>query len=1017
MAKIKREQLSGKLLDIYDKIQSQLKSDDDVIVQKAKTAEKKFEDKIAELKAKKDKLAKEGKLKDKKKTTKPKAKSKKKTSTKKDSKPKQKPFMTRVKEYAEKNNMAFVDARKELSKKIKEEEKEERQEAEKQLDKLLKTARSSTTSDINYQPSVKKSTFKPKAGQTTSKSSDAKRQAKPAGKRKSKSGKTYYEYRENRSDRNSVPTKKGYKYKGKTPPFLEKGGMLTARENLTENDIQKLSQDFEVFNDRVETLDDGKVVGTFNSKGHLVLKPKTLKNPLVKWLKENSFTTTEEAEKLAKGGKLSSHGLQKGDKVLRTILGNVQEVADKDGNLVYVDLEDGYRDAMPPLPFEKGGRIISVVNEGETYDEDKYDAIFSDYDNDGVVNINDVSPLDSSVSGRVEQVKLDQTFRKLIDVKNKLDSKMNKAIDKLDKKVPKDAEIYARTKTPFSIVKKLVDKRLLDPNKGLTDLIGTTVVVDNQKQLESLKKELQKGLMGKVLDFDDFYKNPKAGYRAYHFIVEYEGTPIEIQLKTKMQKQLNEVSHEFYKKGNLDGKGLNEVSKMIMEADKGDKKALKEAKELLSNQQELAEKISTGKMAKGGELSENEKLPYELDKFFKDSDDAIEVPLNLLEPSGAREKGIANAEKFMRLAYNGEKDRRKPITIAPAKNGMFEIVDGNSTYAVAKKNGWKTILADLELPFEKGGEVNKGYYVSWLEDGQTNVEKFESNELDVAKDFFNEIKLEKFNYQKPKIVLTTVDDEEVIMGKKFEKGGEIDAFVMNYVKGVPNTNLRLDTDKFEAQLEKGGLLKNSKYISREEIEAINLKNGKRIENDYADMQFLSGAYISDKVITESEVDESQYSLFEEGGKLPKDAIYIKRRDIESIELNDYDNDDTEIVEGKFLVNGFWIDPKKQSRLKEEAIKEGRIKKTSKKMAKGGKTKKRPKSALMRDRKYYNKDESWERQYSKGKNRKGYNTKEKGGTVTKSNRPNPMSLAKKIRKKGEKWTDAVSRASKMMRDKK
>lgn len=834
MAKIKREQLSGKLLDIYDKIQSQLKSDDAKIVDKAKTAEKKFEDKIDELKAKKDKLAKEGKLKDKKKTAKPKAKSKKKTSTKKDSKSKQKPFMTRVKEYAEKNNMAFVDARKELSKKIKEEEKEERQEAEKQLDKLLKTARSSTTSDINYQPSVKKSTSKPEAGKTTSKSSDAKRQAKPAGKRVSKNGKTYYEYRENRSDRNSVPTKKGYKYKGKTPPFLE-----------------------------------------------------------------------------------------------------------------------------------KGGRVVSVVNQDEIYDEDKYDAIFSDYDGDGVVNINDVSPLDSSVSGRVEQVKLDQTFKKLIDVKNKLDSKMNKAIDKLDKKVPKDAEIYARTKTPFSIVKKLVDKRLLDPNKGLTDLIGTTVVVDNQKQLESLKKQLQKGLMGKVLDFDDFYKNPKAGYRAYHFIVEYEGTPIEIQLKTKMQKQLNEVSHEFYKMGNLDGKGLNEVSKMIMEADKGDKKALKEAKELLSNQQELAKKISTGKMAKGGKLSENEKLPYELDKFFKDTDDAIEVPLKLLEPSRAREKGIANAEKFMRLAYNGEKDRRKPITIAPAKNGMFKIVDGNSTYAVAKKNGWKTILADLELPFEKGGEVNNGYYVSWLEDGQTNVEKFESNELDVAKDFFNEIKLEKFNYQKPKIVLTTVDDEEVIMGKKFEKGGTLE---IPFEDGGSLDSTALDTD-----------------LSSDSLDAITFAKGGEIPSNIKKAVRSSESFID--LATKLDELGIKFNLSSHDMPMPPMMISIIHNGKKIAIIPSKYTDDADFVENDIAV-GY--------------------------MAKGGETKKRPKSALMRDRKYFNKDESWERQYSKGKNRKGY--KEKGGTVSKSNRPNPMSLAKKIRKKGEKWTDAVSRASKMMREK-
>ena len=46
-------------------------------------------------------------------------------------------------------------------------------------------------------------------------------------------------------------------------------------------------------------------------------------------------------------------------------------------------------------------------------------------------------------------------------------------------------------------------------------------------------------------------------------------------------------------------------------------------------------------------------------------------------------------------------------------------------------------------------------------------------------------------------------------------------------------------------------------------------------------------------------------------------------------------------------------------------------------AKGG----RLKSALMRDRKYYNKNEAWERAYNKGKNRRGY--KENGGTIENS----------------------------------
>lgn len=88
-------------------------------------------------------------------------------------------------------------------------------------------------------------------------------------------------------------------------PVYEKGGRLTARTRFTDYDFDRLSYDFVVFDDRVET-EDGKVVGTINSKGHLIPKgDKTLKNPLVKWLQQNSYVSNEEYQKLAKGGKVN----------------------------------------------------------------------------------------------------------------------------------------------------------------------------------------------------------------------------------------------------------------------------------------------------------------------------------------------------------------------------------------------------------------------------------------------------------------------------------------------------------------------------------------------------------------------------------------------------------------------------------------------------------------------------------------------------------------------------------------
>jgi len=99
--------------------------------------------------------------------------------------------------------------------------------------------------------------------------------------------------------------------------------------------------------------------------------------------------------------------------------------------------------------------------------------------------------------------------------------------------------------------------------------------------------------------------------------------------------------------------------------------------------------------AKGGEIESTEKLPYKLDKYFIKGAKTIEVPLTQLSPLRARETGIENAEKFMRMAYNGDMERREPISVYTIGKGKYKIFKGNSTYAVAKKNGWKTIYVNV----------------------------------------------------------------------------------------------------------------------------------------------------------------------------------------------------------------------------------------------------------------------------------------------------------------------------------
>jgi ppGpp synthetase/RelA/SpoT-type nucleotidyltranferase len=333
-----------------------------------------------------------------------------------------------------------------------------------------------------------------------------------------------------------------------------------------------------------------------------------------------------------------------------------------------------------------------------------YKGIMGDRDGDGIENADDIEPNDPNIKMQVEQVKFTDTFKDLLNEKQNYDEVMYDLVGKMDKTLPSKYKVYARTKTPFSIIKKLVEKRIKG-SKGLTDMIGTTIVVNNNKELKSLAEQVgncvgYKGIYGEVLDFDDFFKNPNCGYMAYHYIVNYGGIPIEIQLKTKLMKQLNEFSHTFYKSGNLDCNGMGEVASIITEADNGNKNAQKEAIEILADKKQLEQTIST-KYEGGGVVeffdysnADLDKLPFNLDKYFIKNSKTLTIPVKSIQPTRARKKGVLNANKFMRKAYDGEIERRKPISIYK-RDGKWYAYDGNSTLVNAIVSGWKTIYADI----------------------------------------------------------------------------------------------------------------------------------------------------------------------------------------------------------------------------------------------------------------------------------------------------------------------------------
>jgi hypothetical protein len=88
-----------------------------------------------------------------------------------------------------------------------------------------------------------------------------------------------------------------------------------------------------------------------------------------------------------------------------------------------------------------------------------------------------------------------------------------------------------------------------------------------------------------------------------------------------------------------------------------------------------------------------EPLPFDLDKYFNRPPGATEIDLALLVPNPKRMGKIQKARELMCLAGEGKHPKRDPISILRIDKDSFEILDGNSTYAVAESSNWPRILA------------------------------------------------------------------------------------------------------------------------------------------------------------------------------------------------------------------------------------------------------------------------------------------------------------------------------------
>lgn len=291
------------------------------------------------------------------------------------------------------------------------------EEAKKRAKKIMEQEKDETTKKMKTETEKLLAFIKRKKelkGLTgTSVKKDSKIEALPKGRRISKNGKRYYEYRDNRTDRLApnfadkiyledggyagggyivvAKSEKGGGFvmsKPTTKVKAEKLKSLLPKIDGESNEVMTIGKASKlsglVGKEYLKYADGGNVIDAFQIRtvrgvdsqptevltneqkvefangGTLIGVPET---PLARGLDIDYTGLVGETggmsagEMFAMGGSLGNHGLKQGDQIIKTMSGGVQKVKTKSGDIVYVNLANGYRGAEPPLPFSDGGSV------------------------------------------------------------------------------------------------------------------------------------------------------------------------------------------------------------------------------------------------------------------------------------------------------------------------------------------------------------------------------------------------------------------------------------------------------------------------------------------------------------------------------------------------------------------------------------------------------------------------------------------------------------------------------------
>ena len=636
---------------------------------------------------------------------------------------------TRASKLAKKEGISFKEARAKISKVVKEEKAQAVKQTEKELDKLLRFVRKESFEGEEKYPK----TYGKQKPEDSSLSLDAKRKAKPVGKRISKDGNTYYEYRDNRSDRNSLPAPKGeYRYKGATPPYLEAGGTLP------------------------ENFGQAGLVGETG--------------------------TMNEVDLFAMGGDLPQG--------------------------VHQYYANTYNPAYPtPHGYEKGGKISKVKSKREL--DKKLEKIQFELGK-------------SQRDHKAEAIEHGKQFDELGSIRTRI-SKLEKGGMMQGYNDRLDESLGNRDGVEPMMMQSYKDRR--DESKGMEKAMGRRAY----QSVGTMDKMANGGKTDDVVVKQEVYSSNGNTYtlEEYQKLSNEElmdRKPLDLSVAKAKLFEYNEEAYD-YEDEIMDIKDVDELADFVYENDLGS-----------------IENTYNSSWWGGVRLY----ILVHNDGNKVDFDEPTMVFMSFHRGGDVR----GNYEKYEAFDMQGYFYEEFPIfvdrmTVTVEKDGK------SLTGATEDMEGYDLYIQQSDFDeFEEDDSTNldelgdklgfEGYQY-YKKGGKIG---FDGLAKKVAKRYVGKPVPKKFQkeYGKRYSKEEAMEVGEKVASKVYrkqqgmEKGGEVDAFVMSYVKGVPqeDTNLRVDTKKLKAKLKKGGKLKQGYNDQLDESLGIRKRNRRMKMQNFKD---------------------------------------------------------------------------------------------------------------------------------------------------------------------------------------